>query len=602
MQRIVLVLALAVALTSSAFAAPPSQPYVRVHDGLVIPGSATTPSGPTVFAATLAGCTSASVVVRQGQLAPGGGTLNPLAFFNPCIVNDHGFGAFYAQVAGSARNQGVFVSDGTMVIPIAVGCGGGGGSGVPGSGVGDPTPLGGTFSGFFGGTAFAPALNDEGDVLFIADVDGGSAPRGLFLYRASSQQIEVVAAPGTPSPLGGVFTEVGPGSINSDGVVVFLARQAGFANANAFRWDAGVVSKVAATGDPAPGGGSYTIIAGESFGFADGTSIPSGPVPSINDAGQIAFRPLSNGPVSRGIVVVTHGVAAWRARANAPAPGGGTYFDFQAAMVNERGDVAFFADYKPTPSTFSSGWYVVPAVGAGRRAIAFNDVLDGGALCFGLAFSRNPMTPLDDTGNLVVWTDAKLPGGAMQNRLVMCFPDGATATVASSGDVTPLGGTYGSMDAWPSMNDVGQSGLSSGIAGAAGTNNAHFLVDHAVPWLDLGEALAGTNGAPRLSGLGILATAAAGGLALSSARPNAPSFLFYAATAVHLPLLGGTLVPAPTFTPLALPTDATGAWALSWASLPPIPACVDLFVQAWIADPMTPAGAAASNALRATTH
>lgn len=324
MKRIVL----ALALTSSAFAAPPSQPYVRIHGAVVAPATSSSSSTSGAIAATLAGCTSTSVVASQGMLVPGGGTLNPLAFFNPCSIDDEGRGAFFAQISGSARNQGVFVSDGSTLTPIAIGCGGGGGSGVPGSGVGDPSPLGGTFSGFFGGTVFAPAMNDEGDVLFIADVDGGSAPRGLFLYRASSQQIDVVAAPGTPSPLGGVFTEVGPGSVNSDGVVVFLARQAGFANANAFRWEAGVVSKVAATGDPAPGGGTYTIVAGESFGFADGTSIPTGPVPSINDAGQIAFRPLSNGPVSRGIVVVTNGVAAWRARAGAPAPSGGTYFDF----------------------------------------------------------------------------------------------------------------------------------------------------------------------------------------------------------------------------------------------------------------------------------
>ncbi|MBL8766227.1 MAG: hypothetical protein JNL94_02615 [Planctomycetes bacterium] len=602
MKRFALAVIVAVAPSSSAFTAPPSQPYVRVHGSLTTPAGASSTLGSSSLAATLSGCTTTGVIVRQGALAPGGGTLNPLAFFNPCSIDDSGRGAFYAQVVGSARNQGVFVSDGVTVTPIAVGCGGGGGSGVPGGGVGDPTPLGGTFSGFFAGTVFAPATNDVGDVVFIADVDGGSANRGLFFHRASTQQIEVVAAPGTPSPLGGVFSEVGPGGVNDDGVVVFLARQAGVANANAFRWQAGVVTKVAATGDPAPNGGTYTIVAGESFGFSDGTSIPTGPVPSINDAGQIAFRPLSNGPVSRGIVVVTNGVAAWRVRVNAPAPGGGTYFDFQAASLNERGDVAFFADFKPTPTTFSSGWFVVPPTGTGRRAMAFFDALDGGAQCFGLAFSRNPFTPLDDTGNLVVWTDAKLTSGAMQNRLVLCAADGTTATIAASGDASPLGGTYGTMDAWPSLNDVGQSSLAAGLAGAPGVTNAHFLVDHAVPWLDLGDGLAGTNGVPRLSGAGILATAAAGGLSLTSARPNAASFLFFAPTTVHVPLLDGTLVPAPTFTPLALPTDAVGAWSLSWASLPPVPACIDLYLQAWIADPLTPAGAAASNGLRGTTH
>ena len=56
-------------------------------------------------------------------------------------------------------------------------------------------------------------------------------------------------------------------------------------------WDNGVVTKIAALGDPAPEGGTFSGLGVESFGFQDGTSIPVGPVPDINDSDQIAFRP-----------------------------------------------------------------------------------------------------------------------------------------------------------------------------------------------------------------------------------------------------------------------------------------------------------------------
>jgi len=48
------------------------------------------------------------------------------------------------------------------------------------------TAFGNNFSGFFGVTVFAPATNAGGDALFVADVSGGSSPRGLFLYRRAS--------------------------------------------------------------------------------------------------------------------------------------------------------------------------------------------------------------------------------------------------------------------------------------------------------------------------------------------------------------------------------------------------------------------------------
>ena len=414
----------------------------------------------------------------HGQVAPNtnGGTLNPVAFINPTTVNASGSVAFNSQVNGSDRNQGVFVadSDGTITA-IAIGCGGLGGSGDTTSMCGDASPMGGHFGGFFFGTFFTPDINDAGDVLFFCDVNGGSSRRALFLYRGASGEIVKVAAIGDPSPVGGTFGAVGPGSLNNNGQVVFLASAVGTTNSNIFMWDNGVVTKVAAIGDPAPGGGTYSLLGTESAGFTDGTNIPVGPVPDINDSNQIAFRAIVTGGITgRGIVVRTAQVDEWYAKVPDPTPIGGTYFDMQAPSINNAGQIAFFADYHPTPETTNSGWFA-GAPGNWRKVVVFFDPIDGGQ-CLGLAFSRNPMQTIDAAGNVVFW--ANLDSNGTADRLVLGLTDGNLLIAARRGDPTPIGGTFGSMDAWPAINgNIGTVNVATPGA-QNGALSAHMVFNH----------------------------------------------------------------------------------------------------------------------------
>ncbi len=385
--------------------------------------------------------------------------------------------AFNSQVDGSDRNQGVFVadSDGTITA-IAIGCGGLGGGGDTTSDCGDASPIGGHFGGFFFGTVFTPDIDDAGDVLFFCDVNGGDSRRALFLYQAASGQIVKVAAVGDPSPIGGIFGAVGPGSINNNGKVVFLASPVGdTVNSNLFMWDNGLVTKVAALGDPAPGGGTFSGLGTESFGFQDGTSIPVGPVPDINDSDQIAFRAIVSGGITgRGIVVRTNQVDEWYVKVPDPTPIGGTYFDMQAASINNAGQIAFFADYRPTPDTFNSGWFA-GAPGNWRKVVVFFDPIDGGQ-CLGLAFSRNPMQTIDGAGNVVFW--ANLDSNGTSDRLVLGLTDGNLLIAARRGDPTPIGGTFGSMDAWPAINgNIGTVNVATPGA-QNGALSAHMAFNH----------------------------------------------------------------------------------------------------------------------------
>lgn len=453
---------------------------VRVHDSTERPqigspqqnyvGSSRTPSG------SICGVESRAA---HGQVAPNtdGGTLNPVAFINPTTVNASGRVAFNSQVDGSDRNQGVFVADADSTITaIAIGCGGLGGSGDTTSMCGDVSPIGGHFGGFFFGTVFTPDINDAGDVLFFCDVNGGDSRRALFLYQAASGQILKVAAVGDPSPIGGTFGAVGPGSLNNNGKVIFLASPAGeTVNSNLFQWENGAVTIVAAIGDPAPEGGTFSGLGTESFGFQDGTFIPVGPVPDINDSDQIAFRAIVSGGITgRGIVVRTGEVSEWYVKVPDPTPIGGTYFDMQAPSINNAGQIAFFADYHPTPDTTNSGWFAgIP--GDWRKVVVFFDSIDGGQ-CLGLAFSRNPMQSIDAAGNVVFWTNLDSNGTA--DRLVLGLTDGNLLIAARRGDPTPIGGTFGSMDAWPAINgNIGT--VNPATPGAQnGALSAHMAFNH----------------------------------------------------------------------------------------------------------------------------
>lgn len=388
--------------------------------------------------------------VAYGDPAPrtGGGTLGTVAPFFDTTINSSGNVTFGSTVVGSDRNQGFFTSnsDGS-VNAVVIGCGDFGGGGDTTSVCGDPSPIGGKISGLF---FYTPSINDAGDVVFISDVNGGSARRALFVFRAATRTLEKVAAPGDPSPIGGVFDSVSPGVISNSGKVFFLALPTpGSFDSDLFMWDNGVVTKVAATGDPAPGGGTYSIIGSQSVGYVDGTTMPIGPLPDINDSDQITFRAIVSGGITdRGIIVRTNGVDQWYVKVPDPTPIGGTYLSMEAPSINNAGQVSFFADYHPTPDTINSGWFA-GAPGNWRKVLVFFDSVDGGQV-LGLALSNNPEHEIDAAGNVFVW--ANLDSNGTEDRLLLNLTDGSLLVVARNGDPTPLGGTFNGMSPWPTIN------------------------------------------------------------------------------------------------------------------------------------------------------
>jgi hypothetical protein len=617
------VLSSAVCLGSLTALAAAQQPFVRIQGSqtrALAGATAIVPTGTGGPLAATASVCSESGLAYHSQLVPGGGSLNPVAFANPATIGAPGQIFFSSNVDFVARNQGVFRATSGGLSAVVTGCGGGGGSGNPGTNVGDPSPIGGKFTGFFGGTPFAPGTNLNGDVTFVADVFGGSAPRGLFLYRASTNTILKIAAVGDVSPTGATLTEIGPGSINSAGVVVFLASRTSSSDNEILKWQSGVLTKIAAVGDAAPSGGNYQYVGGESFGFVDGTNIPTGPIPDINDVGTICFHGYTFGGTSGLVVVPTAGAPVWYVRDGDAAPSGGTYQGIWAGVLNNVGQVAFYTDVNLGGGNYTGGWFVGSPSTSWRKAVTFYDAIHGG-WCNGLAVSRNPMQPLSDDGDLTFWANSMYPDTSEREWLVVSHADGSLETVAGKGEPTSLGGVVGTMDAWPSKNNADECTLNCATPGGPGFS-AHFLDQvcrHIVTYCSAGTSANGCNALMTSSGLPSASAASGFNISVIGVDGQRAGIVFYGVSGRFIqPWATGST----SFLCLKTPTQRTGVQnsggttgacdgviALDWnayrAGNPgalgaPFATGQTLESQAWFRDPPAPKTTNLSNALEFT--
>ncbi len=137
-------------------------------------------------------------LVQNGDAAPGGGSLTRTSH----AANSQGLIAFGAFVTGGVINEGIFRTDGTQTVPIAVD--------------GTPAPTGGTFL-FFS----SPVIDEFGQAAFFAGTIGGSADFGI--YRGDGENITNIFAANQTAPGGGTFVDFGEPVINRHGQVLVLA-------------------------------------------------------------------------------------------------------------------------------------------------------------------------------------------------------------------------------------------------------------------------------------------------------------------------------------------------------------------------------------------
>ena len=144
----------------------------------------------------------------------------------------------------------------------------------------------------------APALNDRGDVAFMATVRRGRETVEAIYHVAGGRpraaptgKLTKVVAQGDPAPAGGVFAGFGPPALNNQGSVVFAAVIEGRAvPGGIFRVQAGQLKMLVGAGDDTPLGGIFVK-------FSERMA--------VNDSGLVAFHAvLRHAPVAAAVFAV----------------------------------------------------------------------------------------------------------------------------------------------------------------------------------------------------------------------------------------------------------------------------------------------------------
>jgi len=206
--------------------------------------------------------------------------------------------------------------------------------------------------------------------------------------------------------------------------------------------------------------------------------------------------------------------------------------------------------------------------------------------------------------DLIIHEIGPSSGGSSESTAVAVSLDGVTWTAVGT---TPGGSSGINLDAFgfgPAalLRYVRLTDASFNPGIPAGSDIDAIEAVHAVPtWSTVGSGLAGINGVPLLSGTGTLTASSACSLALTSARPSAPTLLFVALSSTPVPFKGGALVAWPAATTVTLITDGSGALLLPFTWPTGIPAGLSLYFQCALQDAAAIQGVSLSNGLKGIT-
>ncbi|MCB9898706.1 MAG: VCBS repeat-containing protein [Planctomycetes bacterium] len=118
------------------------------------------------------------------------------------------------------------------------------------------------------------------------------------------------------------------------------------------------------------------------------------------------------------------------------------------------------------------------------------------------------------------------------------------------------------------------------------------------PWVDLGGAVAGSEGWPILMAEGPLLPGTPWSLHLAVGPRQGMAVFVLGVHALDLPFKGGLLLPFPDLLVPGILLDADGGLSID-AVWPPAPGGFSFWLQFWMPDPTSPSGFAASSGLRA---
>jgi hypothetical protein len=266
-----------------------------------------------------------TVVAASGGAAPGGGTLASFTEHPAPTLNASGTVAFAAAIDGGRTTEALLTWTRGKLASIAQ------------SGAKAPDIPGGVFFDFA-----QPSINDAGDVAFLTTIRRGRETLDAIYVNAKGHLNKVVAA-GDAAPNGGAFSALAAPVLGNAGIVAFAALvEQGQRPAGLFVAANGALRRVTGAGDAAPEGGIFTRLS-EHVGIDD-----AGRIAFAAFLGQTAARAgiftAHDGGVSRvaALGMAAPGGGAFASFGDAPSLAPDGTLAFIAAIDGGDGSTAAF--------------------------------------------------------------------------------------------------------------------------------------------------------------------------------------------------------------------------------------------------------------------
>ena len=366
-------------------------------------------------------------VVEAGEEAPQGETF---IRFEPVGINQAGTILFDALVKQEREFHGIYLARDSLLSRVVA--------------TGDPTPVGGTFIELSNMT-----LNVRGHVVFLGSAKG-SVPRAIYFTDGTSLKKVVAVREAVPGV--GVLREFSDVTFNDSDDIGFVGRvERGRVPRALLLASSGVLKKVLGVGDPTPLGGR----------FAQFTN------PSLNSTGKMAFEgTVYGGRAPSGIFVVSRSGVQKVVAVGDPSPLGGTFKDLALPVINDHGDVLFWAALKE--AQIPSGLFLA-SEGTIEKLVARGDpVPGGGRLSFiGLTYS------FDNQHKMVAFEAGIIDSGASAG--IFLAENGAMSTVVRVGDPTPVGGRFTDLTS-PEVGPDGTVVFAGGVSGGQATSGLFLAI------------------------------------------------------------------------------------------------------------------------------
>jgi len=296
---------------------------------------------------------------------------------------------------------------------------------------GEAAPAGGNYAGFLN----TLAVNARGQVTFDTRL-GGPSTTGVFVSDGTT--VSTIALGGNPDPTAGNFNFVSTPFLTTNGDVIFDT------DTGIFRSDGRRTVALVQNGDAAPGGGSLTRTGHD-----------------VNSQGLIAFGAFVTGGVNNeGIFRNDGSHTVPIALDGTPAPSGGTFLFFSSPVIDEFGQVAFFAGTIGGSAEFGiyrgDGENVTTIFAANQPAPGGGTFVDFGEPVINKHGQVLALASLDNAAG---------PVGVM-------LGDGTdTTAIAISGNAAPKGGIYATGVALQFLgrvlNDRGQAAFAAFLTGGS---------------------------------------------------------------------------------------------------------------------------------------